>query len=98
MTQSTILATGTTAATSTDVVIAAGSVVTVGIFCAAPDVPVGLDWEPIQFTVLEKTPGADNKIDTLNFGKKAVVLSGPGTYRVARPAYTGSPFGVFVET
>ena len=98
MTQSTILATGTTAATSTDIVIAAGAVVTVGIFCAALDVPTGLDWEPIQFTVLEKTPGADNKIDTLNFGKKAVVLSGPGTYRVSRPAYTGSPFGVFVET
>lgn len=98
MTQSTILATGITAATSTDIVIAAGAVVTVGIFCAALDVPTGLDWEPIQFTVLEKTPGADNKIDTLNFGKKDVVLSGPGTYRVSRPAYTGSPFGVFVET
>ena len=98
MTQSTILATGTTAATSTDIVIAAGAVVTVGIFCAAPDVPTGLGWEPIEFSVLEKTPGADNKIDTLNYGKKAIVLSGPGTYRVARPAYTGSPFGVFVET
>lgn len=98
MTQSTILATGTTAATSTDIVIAAGATVTVGIFCAAPDVPVGLGWEPIEFSVLEKTPGADNKIDTLNYGKKAIVLSGPGTYRVSRPAYTGSPFGVFVET
>lgn len=97
MTQSTILATGITAATSTDIVVAAGSVVTVGIFCATIDLPVGLGWEPIQFSVLEKTPGADNKIDTLNYAKQATVLSGPGTYRVSRPAYTGSPFGVFLE-
>ena len=39
MAQATILAAGTTAATSTDVVVAAGGTATVGIFVASGDIP-----------------------------------------------------------
>lgn len=39
MAQSTILAAGTTAATSSDVVVAAGANATVGIFMSSGDIP-----------------------------------------------------------
>jgi hypothetical protein len=94
MTQSTVLAAGTTADASTDIVVAAGSVVTVGIFAAtAADLPI----EAI-FDVMQDTPGADNVAARLHQANRTTVLSGPGTFRVKRPAYTGSAFGVFVET
>ncbi|MEO8641850.1 hypothetical protein [Pseudomonas sp.] len=93
MTQSTVLAAGVTAATSTDIVIAAGATVIVGIFSAVADaVPSGL-----AFGIDQDTPGADNTIGYLGSDKRQVVLTGPGTFRVKRPAYTGTAFGVFVE-
>lgn len=46
MAQSTILAAGTSGATSTDVVVAAGATVNVGIFAAANVlIPLGVDIE-----------------------------------------------------
>lgn len=93
MTQSTVLAAGITAATSTDIVVAAGSTVTVGLFsAAAAAVPAGL----VMGIDLD-TPGADNTIGSLDSTRRQVVLAGPGTFRVKRPAYTGTAFGVFVE-
>lgn len=93
MTQSTVLAAGITAATSTDIVVAAGATVVVGIFSAAADaVPPGL-----VFGIDQDTPGADNTIGSLDGTRRQVSLSGPGTFRVKRPAYTGTPFGVFLE-
>lgn len=98
MTQSTILAAGITDATSTDVVVAAGSVVIVGMFCADVDKPtVYSDIIATTFQVMQDTPGADNIIDTLTYAKPTTVLSGPGTYRIKRIAYVGKPFGVFLE-
>lgn len=93
MPQSTVLAAGITAATSTDIVVMDGSTVTVGIFSAAPasvppDLVLGID---------QDTPGADNTVSYLDDTQRQVVLSGPGTFRVKRPAYTGAAFGVFLE-
>lgn len=93
MAQSTILAAGNTAATSTDIVIAKGDSVIVGIFAAAD---AGLSGS-VQFRVTQKTPGADNSVAVLTNHSRATVLSGPGTFRVIRPAYAGSEFGVFLE-
>jgi len=98
MAQSTILAAGNSAATSTDIAVAAGATVTVGIFSAAGNpLPVN-----VQFTVWIDTPGADQRVTSLGLstGADTVVatqLSGPGTFRVTRPAYTGEAYGVFLE-
>lgn len=93
MAQSTILAPGNTAATSTDVVVAAGATVVVGIFSAANDALV----PQVYFTVFQDTPGADNTAALLNNNYRALAIVGPGTFRIARPAYTGTAFGVFLE-
>lgn len=93
MTQATVLATGNTAATSTDIVVAASAVVTVGIFAAtAAALPEG-----VMFGIDQDTPGADNTPDFLHNHKRTAVLAGPGTFRVKRPAYSGAAFGVFTE-
>lgn len=94
MAQATVLAADTTAATSTDIVVAAGEIVTVGIFAAtAARLPSG-----VQLLVEQDTPGADNTIARLDNTATATVLAGPGTYRVTRPAYEGTAFGVFTES
>jgi hypothetical protein len=94
MTQSTVLAVGDTAAISTDIIVAAGSAVTVGIFSVvASHMPGG-----IAFSISMKTPGADTVVATLDGSRRQVVLAGPGTFRVRRPDYTGTAFGVFIET
>lgn len=88
-----ILAAGNTAATSTDIVVAAGAVVTVGIFSAAAgELPAG-----IAFRIAQKTPGVDNEQIKLTNSFRSTTLVGPGTFRVKRPAYTGTAFGVFTE-
>lgn len=93
MAQSTILAAGNTSATSTDVVVAAGVTVAIGIFSATADtVPAA-----VVFTVFQDTPGADNTLAQLNNNYRALAIVGPGTFRVSRPAYTGAAFGVFLE-
>jgi hypothetical protein len=94
MAQSTILAAGNTAATSTDITVAAGESVKVGIFTANSGKLPGV----ALFNVCEDTPGADNVIATLRDKEREYVIAGPGTYRVTRNAYTGRAFGVFLET
>lgn len=94
MAQSTILAAGITAAVSTDIVVAAGAVVTVGIFCAA----AGYLPANVSFRIDQDSPGSDRLAGKLGQACQQTVLSGPGTFRVRRPAYTGTAFGVFVET
>ena len=93
MAQATVLATGTTEATSTDITVAAGESVTVGIFAAGGRLP-----SRVAFTVKQDTPGGDNVVARLTNVERATVLAGPGTYRVHRPAYSGTAFGVFTET
>lgn len=93
MTQSTILAPGNTAATSTDVVIAAGDVAAIGIYSDAPqDLPPGSSFE-----IFQVTPGEPNYIGSLKNNARSTILSGPGTYNVARRAVSGAEFGVFKD-
>lgn len=93
MAQATVLAAAITAANSTDIVVAAGEVFTVGVFSAATDVlPAG-----VTFDIMQKTPGAANKIGRMNNEDRFTTLNSPGTYYVARPAYTGTAFGVFTD-
>jgi hypothetical protein len=91
MAQATILAAGTTAATSTDVAVAAGANATVGIFVASGDIP-----HSVQLGIWADTPGGDVLIDTLNALKPAKVITGPGTFRVVR-GVTEASVGVFSE-
>ena len=94
MGQSTILAAGNTAATSTDIVVAAGETVTVGLFAASSaTLPLGA-----RFNVLADTPGQDGFVATLANGRMQHAITGPGTYRVSRNVYTGTAFGVYLET
>lgn len=88
-----VLAADVTAGVSSDILVAAGAVVTVGIFSAA----AGKLPEGMVFAVEQVTPGASNVADYLHNHKRTAVLSGPGTFRVRRPAYTGTAFGVFTE-
>ena len=91
MAQVTILALGTTAAPSTsDIVLADGQTKTVGIFAAA-DLP-----GYVVCTVMLDTPGADVKVADLTAAKPALVLAGPGTFRVLRPVVPVA-VGVFTE-
>lgn len=93
MTQTTILAAGVSAATSSTVVVAAGATVTIGLFTVA-----GLTApSDVKLNITMKTPGVDNVIDQLYITKKQVQISGPGQFVVSRPAYAGDAFGVFVE-
>jgi hypothetical protein len=100
MAQSTILAAGITEATSTDIVIAAGASVVVGVFFLDADKPLSYQEQNApKFKILQDTPGADNAVFVaLSYSNPSTVLSGPGTYRVKRYAYVGKPFGVFLET
>ena len=88
MAQTTILAAGQSAATSTDVTVAAGSNATVGIF-ATGEIPAG-----VQISVRIDTPGDDAPVAVLNNITPNHVLSGPGVFRVYRPDI--SSYGVNV--
>lgn len=92
MTQATILAAAATAATSTDVTVAAGAVVTVGLFVAAGQVE-----DAMEASLMIDTPGTDVLYAKLSGANPVTVLSGPCTARVFRPASARS-FGVFTET
>ena len=94
MAKATILAANTTSATSSDVTVAAGAQVTIGIF-ATGTIPAG-----VQVSVSIDTPGDDSNATVLNNITPNAVISGPGTFRAGRPdisAY-GVSVGVFTET
>lgn len=93
MAQNTVLAAGTTAATSTDIVVAAGASVTVGLFVATGDFAVS---GPVA-EVLGDTPGADIRVALLSMDRPVTVISGPGTFRVKRLA-TSQAIGIYTET
>lgn len=92
MAQNTVLAAGTTAATSSDIVVAAGSQVTVGIFTAAA---AGIGGNE-SVSVYMDTPGNDTLLFQLSGNDPARVITGPGTYRAVRGVVATS-FGVFTE-
>lgn len=96
MAQTTILAAAQTAGTSTDITVADGSSVKVGLFAATGTGPIPAK---VLATVYEDTPGDDNPIAQLSGANPTVVLTGPGTYRVSRPsiAHLGVDVGVYTE-
>lgn len=86
--------TGKGEATSTNVVLAAGAKAHVGLFGDAGSLlPAG-----VTFAVLQATPGADNLYRQLDASQRSVVIEGPGTFRVKRPALAGDAFGAFADT
>lgn len=93
MTQTTILASGTTAATSTDVVLAAGAVANIGIFATSGTPPQSGN----VAMVCMDTPGGDLDIMGLGADCPVTAVSGPGTFRVKRAAVS-SAIGAFSET
>lgn len=86
-----ILAIGTTAATSADVTVAAGTPLTVGLNDAGG--------KRVNFGAAVEIQVKDNNgeyflVDTLKgLGKPQVVIYGPGTYRFVR--FAGKSCGVF---
>lgn len=93
MTAVSILAPGTTKAETSEIVIPAGSVAMVGVYCDTPEsVPVG-----VLFEITQDTPGAPNIVGSLHRAVRATALLGPGTFRVSRPTYKGAAFGVFAD-
>lgn len=94
MAQSTILAAGQNRANSSDIVVAAGSPVSVGIF--SNDTIVSR----VRCLVMMRTPGDDACVGILNSSNPVFALLGPGTYRVERPdiSENGVNVGVFLDT
>lgn len=88
--------TGGSAGTSTDVTVAAGVHVNVGIFTAdAEGIPGGQHCK-----VYQDTPSKDLLVGSLTGNRPVMKLIGPGTWRVVRPvAVSGEvAVGVFSET
>lgn len=95
MAQAIILAAAKTAATSTDVVVAAGASAVIGLFVASGPIPAGFG-----IALQVKTPGANDTIATLSSGSPRVLVSGPATYVAVRQdisAY-GVNVGVYSNT
>ena len=94
MAQTTILAAGQTAATSSDVTVAAGAAVTVGLFADVAVPPRAVA------TIYIDTPDGDQFVKQLQGGQPEVI-SGPGTFRVVRKASVskwGVDVGVYTES
>lgn len=85
-----ILATGTTAADSSDVVVAAGTPLTVCLKDAAGPV---LEAAAEVLIELKDDAGQYFRVDVLNGSQPALVIVGAGTYRFSRIA--GASCGVF---
>lgn len=82
MAQTQILAAGTTAATSTDVTLAAGAHAQISIFTAS----TGQIPDAARLELRIDTNGADALVDELTRERQSIHLIGPGVYRVFRPA------------
>lgn len=93
MAQATSLAAAKTAATSTDIVVAAAASVTVGIFT---DEAVGIPANE-GVVVYMDTPSADVVSFLLSGNDPARVVSGPCTLRAVRRVTTVN-IGVFTES
>lgn len=92
MAQTTLIAAGTTLASSADTIITTSTVVTVGLFVASGSIPVATSAQ-----IYIKTPGANTLIGTLNATTPVLQVQGPGTIVVARLA-TPVAVGVFLTT
>jgi hypothetical protein len=92
MAQSTLLAAAKTVATSTDLAVEPGDVVTIGVFTdATGGIPPN---EGVK--VYQDTPSADQFVFSLDGNHPIRQISAPGTYRAVR-AITTTNVGVFAE-
>lgn len=91
MAQSAILAVGVAPGVSTDVVVATGVWVQVGIYSDSK-LPVN-----VQAYVYADTPSVDNLLKVLDISTPMVAIQGPCTVRVVRPACSAN-VGVYLET
>lgn len=94
MAQTTVLAAAQTAAVSSDIVVPAGSQVSVSIFAAA-GIPAG-----VRCSLLMKTPSKPERIAALTSINPSTLITGPGTFVVTRPLITafGVNVGAFTES
>lgn len=90
MAQATVLASGTTAAQSSDIVVSPGTVVTVGIFSAAP-LPA-----TTRCAISIKGPTGSQVVGWLNGDTVATTITAAGTYFVTRPVVEVAA-GIFTE-
>ena len=81
MAQTTILASGTTAATSSNIVLAAGETALVSLFSATGF----FESQWARFEIKAVTPGTTLAIGALSIAEQSVQISGPGTFTVSRP-------------
>lgn len=93
MAQVTTLASATAAGTSTDIVVAAGSSVTVGIYTADAN---GIPGDA-RILVYVDSPGNDILECALTANDPIQVIAGPCTARGKKPASTVA-YGMFHET
>lgn len=93
MAQNTTLAAATAAGTSTDIVVAAGAQVTVGLYTTSTD---GLPGDA-RINVFIDTPGEDKLVFQLTPNDPVRVITGPGTFRGTKPA-SAVAYGLFHET
>jgi hypothetical protein len=93
MTQTTVLAAAQTAATSSDIVVVAGTPVSCGIF-ATGNIPAA-----VIVDLCADTPGTDNLVFKLTAQTPIICISGPGTYRAYRRDISahGVDVGVYKE-
>ncbi|SES47255.1 hypothetical protein [Rhizobium sp. NFR03] len=80
-----LLATGSTAANSADVVVASGSSLTVAL--------KGVDERALVFIYLKDDAGGYQRVGSLSGAKSATCITAPGTYRFSREI--GGTCGVF---
>ena len=94
MAQSTILAAAQTAGTSTEIVVADGETVIVGIF-ASSDIPNG-----VALSLHIATPGRNGFVQKLTNDFHHAQIPGPASYYVNRPDISahGVNVGVFLNT
>lgn len=90
-TETSVLSPNTTAATSTVISVPAGESYVIGIYAATSNsLPAD-----VAFQIWVETPGARQPDERLSNSKRTQLVSGPADYYVERPAYTGTPFGVY---
>lgn len=94
MAQAVNLAVGATGATGSDITVASGAFVSVGIYRDAGELNAGA-----RATIFQDTPGADVQIGILDENNPVQVVVGPGTFRVTRVSNSNAEnYGIFTES
>lgn len=95
MAQTVQLALGTTAATSSTIIVAANAEAVIGIYADVGQ-RIAEAGSAFSCTLVQVTPGADNQIGRLDAAQPTIIVRGPNSYKVVRPG-AAVPVGVFSE-